>query len=63
MKAPTTEQMIARRVRGGANPDQSRALLVEHLNLAGPGSLAYVLHYDGFATERQADAFAAAYFA
>lgn len=50
MTTRTTEALIARRVHQGANEDQSRELLAE---------LAYALHYNGFATERGADAAAA----
>lgn len=58
MKVPTAEQMIAKRVKGGANEDQSRALLT-HLIASHDGyNLASALYYNGFAGEKGAHAFA-----
>lgn len=52
------DKMIARRVKGGYNAEQSKALLT-HLIASHDGhNLASALVYQGFATERQALAFA-----
>lgn len=59
MTTKTTEALIARRVRQGGNEDQSRELLAELVATCGAGTLACALHYNGFATERGADAAAA----
>lgn len=49
------EQLLARRVNGGANRADSEALLDELLHTCGEGTLAHALHYQGFATDRRAD--------
>ena len=53
-------KMVARRMRGGANETQSWRLLREHLKNHYGDNLAMALHYDGFATEKQAYKFIAA---
>lgn len=58
-----TEEMIRRRVAGGANEAESRSLLAEFLTTAGKGFLPTALHYNGFATARAAETFTEAYFA
>lgn len=49
-----TDQMIARRVRGGYNEAESRAQLVELLSNYTGDNLAFALCYEGFATEAKA---------
>jgi hypothetical protein len=42
------EKMIARRVRGGHNEEQSRQLLAELLEAHSGANLDYALAYNGF---------------
>ena len=58
-----TEEMIRRRVAGGANEAESRTMLAEFLTTAGRGFLPTALHYNGFATARGAETFTEAFFA
>ena len=58
-----TEEMIRRRVAGGANEGESRTMLAEFLGTAGRGFLPTALHYNGFATARGAETFTEAFFA
>jgi len=58
-----TEEMIRRRVAGGANEAESRTMLAEFLTTAGRGFLPTALHYNGFATARGAETFTGAFFA
>ncbi|HEU5223098.1 MAG TPA: hypothetical protein VFU07_05380 [Candidatus Lumbricidophila sp.] len=53
--------LVARRVRGGGNPAESERLLDELLANYRGDNLAFALHYNGFATTRQADQAAAAF--
>lgn len=57
------EEMIRRRVAGGANEAESREMLDEFLATAGKGFMPTALHYNGFATARAAETFTDAYFA
>lgn len=57
------EEMVRRRVAGGANEAESRAMLDEFLATAGKGFMPSALHYNGFATARAAETFTDAYFA
>lgn len=57
------EEMIRRRVAGGANEAESRTMLAEFLTTAGKGFLPTALHYNGFATARAAETFTEAHFA
>jgi hypothetical protein len=59
MATITIDQLIARRVKGGANEAESRALLAELTAALSGDNLAHALVYNGFATGTQADAFAA----
>ena len=56
----TEAQMIARRTRLGFNPDESAARLPEVLATFAGDTLAAILAYEGFATEKQAYRFIAA---
>lgn len=56
------EEMIGRRVSGGANEADSRAMLAEFLSTASRGFLPTALHYNDFATGRSAERFTKEYF-
>jgi hypothetical protein len=58
-----SEEMVRRRVAGGANEAESRTMLAEFLSTAGKGFMPTALDYNGFATARAAEAFTEAYFA
>lgn len=54
-------KLVNRRARSGANPEESAALLDELIATTAHGdNLAMALHYQGFATERQAEKFVGA---
>lgn len=44
-----TSRLIARRVKGGANETQSRALLADLIGSHDGDNLAFALEYNGFA--------------
>lgn len=57
---PTLDQMVQRKVRGGATPESAWALLRDLLQTVAHGdNLVHALVYQGFATERQAEKFVA----
>ncbi|KXO90991.1 Uncharacterised protein (plasmid) [Tsukamurella tyrosinosolvens] len=57
----TSQTLIDRRVAGGANREDSQALLAELLEAHAGDNLVSALVYQGFATEKQAKKFAAEY--
>lgn len=52
-----TDKLIARQVKAGTNPEDSRAALARILRDHTGHNLAFALVHEGFATERQAYAF------
>lgn len=52
------EALIQRHTRGGANPDESAALLAELLDAHHGDNLAHALNYNGYATPARADRYA-----
>lgn len=56
---PQFDSLIARRVRKGNRRDESEGLLQILLQRHSGDNLVHALVYEGFATERQAEAFVA----
>lgn len=58
MKAPSKEQMIAKKVQRGGHPVEAELFLEEIIQAHEGYNLAYALHYWGYAGEKAAHAFA-----
>lgn len=65
MTSPTAttarDRMLARHVRGGANPADGARLLDQLLEQVGPGALGAALVYQNFATPASVDGLIAAH--